>query len=212
MDHRKSKRIPEKHLLLLHWLCQSCWLYGSHQTVENSQRDGNIRPPYLSPEKPVCGSISDRTLHGKNDWFKIGKGVHQGCILSPCLFNFHAEYIMQNARLDESQDGIKIARRNINNLRYADDMTLMEESEEELNSLLMRVKEESKKAALKLNISRVNQITSPGWMHETSPRTWCSARTWSERVEREVGGGIGMGKTCKLKDVSFQCMTKFTTN
>ena len=154
MDHRKSKRIPEKHLLLLHWLCQSHWLYGSQQTVENSQRDGNTRPPYLSPEKPVCRSRSDRTLHGKNDWFKIGKGVHQGCILSPCLFNFYSEYIMQNARLDESQDGIKIARRNINNLRYADDTTLMEESEEELKSLLMKVKEESKKAALKLNISK----------------------------------------------------------
>ena len=93
-----------------------------------------------------------RTGHGTTDWFQIGKGVHQGCILSPCVFNFCAEYIMQNAGLDESQAGIKVARRNINNLRYADDTTLMAESEEELKTLLMRVKEESEKASLKLNI------------------------------------------------------------
>ena len=91
-----------------------------------------------------------RTGHG-TDWFQIGKGVCQGCILSPCLFNLHAEYIMQNARLDEAQAGIKIAGRNINNLRYADDTTLMAESEEELKSLLMKVKEESEKVGLKLN-------------------------------------------------------------
>ena len=92
-----------------------------------------------------------RTRHG-TDWFKIGKGIHQGCILSPCLFNLYAEYIMQNARLDEVQAGIKISGRNINNLRYTDDITLMAESEEELRSLLMKVKEESEKAGLKLNI------------------------------------------------------------
>ena len=86
------------------------------------------------------------------DWFKTGKGVHQGCILSPCLFNLHAEYIVRNTRLDEAQAGIKIARRNINNLRYANDTTFMAESEEELKSLLMKVKEESEKAGLKLNI------------------------------------------------------------
>ena len=86
-----------------------------------------------------------RTRHGTPDWFQIGKGVHQGCILSPCLFNLYAEYIMRNAGLDEAQAGIKIARRNINNFRYADDTTLMAESEEELKSLLMKVKEESEK-------------------------------------------------------------------
>ena len=86
------------------------------------------------------------------DWVKIGKGVQQGCILSACIFNFNTKYIMWNAGLDESQTGIKIAGRNINNLRYADDNTLMAESEEELKSLLMRVKEESEKAGLKLNI------------------------------------------------------------
>ena len=87
------------------------------------------------------------TGHGTTDWFQIGKGVCQGCILSPCLFNFYTEYIIQNARLDETQAGIKIVRRNINNLRYADDTTLMTESEEQLKSLLMKVKEESKKVA-----------------------------------------------------------------
>ena len=86
-----------------------------------------------------------RTGHGTTDWFQIGKGVYQGCILSPCLFNLHAEYVMRNAGLEAAQAGIKIARRNINNLRYADDTTLMAESEEELKSLLMKVKEESEK-------------------------------------------------------------------
>ena len=92
-----------------------------------------------------------RTGHGTTDWFRRGKGVCQGCILSPCLFNLYAEYIMQNAGLDEAQAGIKIVGRNINNLRYADDTTLMAESEEELKSLLMKVKEESEKVGLKLN-------------------------------------------------------------
>ena len=93
-----------------------------------------------------------RTGHGTMDRFQIEKGVHQGCILSPCLFNLYAEYIMRNIRLDEAQAGIKITRRNINNLRYADDTTLIAENEEELRSLLMKVKEESEKAGLKLNI------------------------------------------------------------
>ena len=93
-----------------------------------------------------------RTRHGTMDWFKTGKGVHQGCILSPCLFNFYAKYIMWNVRLDEAHAGIKIAKRNINNLRYANATTLMAESKEELKSLLMKVKEESEKASLKLNI------------------------------------------------------------
>ena len=93
-----------------------------------------------------------RTRHETTDCFQIGKGVHQGCILSPCLFNLHAEYIMRNARLDETQAGIRIARRNINNLRYTDDSTLMAENKEELESLLMKVKEESEEAGLKLNI------------------------------------------------------------
>ena len=95
-----------------------------------------------------------RTRHGTTDWFQIGKGECQGCILLPCLFNFYAENIMQNARLDEAQPGIKIAGRNINNLRYADDTTLMAESEEELKSLLIKVKDENEKTDLKFNIQK----------------------------------------------------------
>ena len=101
-----------------------------------------------------------RTGHGTTDWFQIGKEVCQGCILSPCLFNFYAEYIMRNAGLEGTQAGIKIAGRNINNLRYADDTTIMAESEEELKSLLMKVKEESAKVDLKLNIQRTKIMAS----------------------------------------------------
>ena len=101
-----------------------------------------------------------RTGHGTTDWFQIWKGVHQGCILSPCLFNFYAMYIMQNSGQDETQAGIKIVGRNINNLRYPDDTTLMAESEEKLKSLLMKVKEESEKVDLKLNIQKVKIMTS----------------------------------------------------
>ena len=116
--------------------------------MENSSRDGNtnhltclLRNLYAGQEATV------RTGHGTTDWFQIEKGVRQGCILSPCLFNLYAEYIMRNAGLAEAQAGIKIARRNINNLRYGDNTTLMAESKEELKSLLMKVKEESKKLA-----------------------------------------------------------------
>ena len=101
-----------------------------------------------------------RTGHGITDWFQIGKGVHQGCILSPCLFNLYVEYIKRNAGLEEAQAGIKIPRRNINNLIYADDTTFMAESEKELKSLLMKVKEESEKVGLKLNIQKIKIMTS----------------------------------------------------
>ena len=101
-----------------------------------------------------------RTTRGTTDWYQTGKGVHQGCILSPCLYNLYAEYIMRNAELDEAQAGIKIARRNINNLLYVDDTTLMAESEEDLKSLLMKVKEESEKVGLKLNIQKTNIMAS----------------------------------------------------
>ena len=101
-----------------------------------------------------------RTGHGTMDWFQIEKGVCQGYILLPCLFNLYAEYIMQNARLDEAQAGIKISGRNINNLRYADDTTLMAESEEELKSLLMKVKKESENAGLKLSIQKTKIMAS----------------------------------------------------
>ena len=99
--------------------------------------------------------ISNTYIHETRNWFKIGKGVHQGCILSACLFNLHADYIMKNARLDEAQAGIKIARKNTNNLKYADDTTLMAESEEDLKSLLMKMKEENGNSGLKLNFQKL---------------------------------------------------------
>ena len=113
-----------------------------------------LRKQYVSQEATI------RTGHGTTNWFQIRKGICQGCILSPCLFNFYAEYIMQNAWLDEAQAGIKIARRNINNLRYADDTTLMAESKEELKGLLMKVDEESEKVGLKLNIQKTKIVAS----------------------------------------------------
>ena len=113
-----------------------------------------LRNMYIGQEPEV------RTGDGTTDWFQIGKGVRQGCVLSTCLFNLYAEYIIRNTGLDEAQAGIKIVGRNINNLRYADDTTLMTESEEELKSLLMKVKEESDKVALKLNIQKTKIMAS----------------------------------------------------
>ena len=113
-----------------------------------------LRNPYAGKEATV------RTKHGTMNWFKTGKGVYRGCILSPCLFNLHAEYITANVRLDEAQAGIMIARRNSNNLRYADDITLMAESKEELKSLLMKVKEESEKAGLKVSFQKTKIVAS----------------------------------------------------
>ena len=143
-------------LLLLHWLFWS--LSVDHSKLwEILQEIGIPDIPYLPPEKSVCRS---RAGHGTTDWFQIGKGVSQGCILSPCLFNLYAEYIMQNAGLDEPQAGIKIARRNINNFRYAHDTTLMAEIEVKLKSLLMKVKEKSEKVDLKLNIQKTKIMVS----------------------------------------------------
>ena len=114
----------------------------------------------MPPENSVCRSGRNRTGHGTTDWFKIVKGVRQSCILSLCLFNLYAEYIKQNAGLYEAQAEIKNAERSINNLRYADDTTLAADSEEELKSLLKKVKEESEKAGLKLNIQKKKIMTS----------------------------------------------------
>ena len=123
-----------------------------------------LRNLYVGQEATV------RTGHGTTNWFQIGKGVHQGCILSLCLFNFYTEYIMLNAGLDGAQPGIKIARRNINNLRYADDTTLMAESEEELKSLLMKVKEETEKSWLKAQHSRNEDHGI--WSHHFMANRW----------------------------------------
>ena len=122
----------------------------------------------ICPLRNLCAGqeATFRTGHGTTDWFQIGKGVHQGCILSPCLFNLYSEYILRNAGLEETQAGIKIAGRNTNNLRYADDTTLMAESEEELKSLLMKVREESENCDLTLNIQKTKIMAS-------SPITSC---------------------------------------
>ena len=128
--------------------------------MENSERDGI--PDHLTCllRKLYAGQKATvRTGHGKTDWFQIGKGVHQDCILSPCLFNFYAEYIMRNAGLEEAQAGNKIAGRNVNNLKYADDTIFMAESEE-LKSLLRKVKKESEKVGLKLNIQKTKILAS----------------------------------------------------
>ena len=129
--------------------------------MENSERDGNTRPPACLLKNLYVGQeAAVRTGHGTTDWFQMGKGVRQGCILSFCLFNLYAKYIMRNAGLEETQAGMKIVRRNINNLRYADDTTFMAESEEELKSLLMNVKEESETVGLKLNIQKTKIMAS----------------------------------------------------
>ena len=135
-----------------------------------------------------------RTGHGTTDWFQIGKGV----VLSPCLFNFYAEYIMRNAGLEEAQAGIKIAGRNINNLRYTDDTTLMAESEEDLKSLMMKVKEESEKVGLKLNIQKTKIMTSgpiTSWqIHEETGETMSDFIFWAPKSLQMVTAAM------KLKD------------
>ena len=135
VDHNKLWKILQEMVIPVHLTCL-------------------LRNLYAGQEATV------RTGHGTTDWFQIGKGAYQGCILSPCLFNLYAENIMRNTGLEEAQAGIKIAGRNINNLRYADNTTLMAESEEELESLLMKVKQESEKVGLKLNIQKTKIMAS----------------------------------------------------
>ena len=136
--------VPRKHTIKMVW---NSGIGYTHLTCL-------LRNLYAGQEATV------RTRHGTTDWFQIGKGVHQGCILSPCSFSLFAEYIKQNSWIDEAQAGIKIARRNINNLRYADDTNLMAENEEELKSLLMKVKEKSEYVGLKLNIKKMKSMAS----------------------------------------------------
>ena len=134
------------------WITKNCRKFESNE---------NTRSHDLPHEKSLlCQEATVRTGHGTTDWFQIGKGVHQGCILLPCLFNLYAEYIIKNSGLEEAQAGINITWRNTNSLRYIDDTTLMAESEEELKSLLMRVKEESEKADLKFNIQKTKIMAS----------------------------------------------------
>ena len=160
MDHRKKQDCSRKTSISA-LLTMPKPLCGHHKVWKILQEMGIpdhltcfLRNLYAGREATV------RTGHGTTDWFQIGKVVCQGCIWSPYLFNFYAEYIMRNTGLEEAQAGVKIAGRNINNLRYADDTTLMAESEEELKSLLMKVKEESEKVGLKLNIQKTKIMAS----------------------------------------------------
>ena len=145
-----------------------------------------------------------RTGRETTDWFQIGKGVCQGCILSPCLFNFYAEYIKRNAGLDEAQAGIKISRRYINNLRYADDTTLMAESEEELNSLLMKVKEESEKVGLHLNIHKTKIMASgpiTSWQIDGEQwKQWQTLFWGAPKSLQMVTAAMKLKGTCSLEE------------
>ena len=145
-----------------------------------------------------------RTGHGTTDWFQIRRGVRQGCILSPCLFNLYAEHIVRNAGLEEAQAGIKIAGRNINNLRYADDTTLMAESEEELKSLLMKVKDESEKVGLKLNIQKTNIMASgpitSGQIDGETMETVKDFILWTPKSLQMVTTAIKLKDACFLEE------------
>ena len=168
--------------------------------MENSERDGNTRPPDL-PLLYAGQEATVRTGHGKTDLFQIGKGLCQGSILLLCLFNLYAEYIMRNAGLEEAQAVIKFARRNINNLRYADDTTLMAESEEELKSLLMKVKEESERVDLKLNIQKTKVMASgPIISWQIDGKEWKQRQTifWAPKSLQMVTAAIKLKYACSL--------------
>ena len=141
-----------------------------------------------------------RNGHGTTDWFQIRKGVHQGCILSPCLFNLYAEYIIRNPGLDEAEAEFKIARRNINNLRYADDTTLIAESEEELKNLLMKVKEESEKVGLNLNIQKMKIMASgPVTSWQIVGETVADFAFWVPRSLKMVIAAMKLKDACSLE-------------
>ena len=163
-------------------------------------------PDHLSCLLRNLYASQEATGHGTSDWFQIGKGIHQGCILSPCLL--HAEYIIWNAGLDEPQAGIKIARRNISNIRDADDTTLMAEREEELKSLLMKVKEESEKAGLKLNIQKTNIMTSsPITSWQIDGKTVETVQTlfsWVPKSLQMVSAAMKLKDTFSLEEKLWQ--------
>ena len=144
-----------------------------------------------------------RTGHGKTDWFQIRKGVHQGCILSPCLFNLYTAYILRNARLDDAQAGIKIARRNIKNLKYADVTIIMAENKEEIKSLLMKVKEESEKVGLKLNIQKSNIMASSpitSWQIHGETVESVSLFSWAPKSLQIVTEAMKLKDACSLEE------------
>ena len=172
--------------------------------MDNSERDGIpdhliclLRNLYAGQEATV------RAGHGTTDWFQIGKGVRQGCILSPCLFNLHEDYIMRNAGLEEARAGIKIAGRNINNLRYADDTTLLEEREE-LKSLLMKVKEEREKVALKFNFQKTKIMASgsiTSWQTDgETMETVTDFIFWAPKSLQMVIAAMKLKNACSLEE------------
>ena len=179
-------------------------LCGSQQTVENSSRDGIpdhltclLRNLYAGQEVIV------KTGHGTKDWFKIGTGVHQGCILSSCLFDFYAQYIMWNTGLDEAQAGIKIASRNNNNFKCADDTTFMAESKEELKSLLMKVKDGSDKVGFKLNIQKTKIMASgpiTSWQIEKQWKQWQTFFSWAPKSLKMVTAAMKLKDFCSLEE------------
>ena len=205
LDHQKSKKIPEKHLFLL-------FEYAKAFDCVDHNKLWKILKEMGIPENLTCllrnlyagQEAIVRTEHGTTDWFQIGKGVGQGCMLSPCLFNLYAEYIMRNAGLDKTQGGIKITHRNINNLRYADDTTLMAESEEELKSLLMKVKEEIEKVGLKLSFRKLRSWhLAPSLHGKYMGKQWKQCQTlfsWAPKSLQMVTAAMKLKDTCSLQE------------
>ena len=176
MDHNKLWKILKERRIPDHLICL-------------------LRNLYVGQEATV------RTGLGTTDWFQISKGVYQGCILSPCLFNLYAEYIMRNTGLEEAQAGIKIAGRNINNLRYVDDTTCMAESEEELRSLLMKVKEKSEKVGLKLNIQKTKiRASVPITLWEIDGETVSDFVFWAPKSLQMVTAAMKLKDSYSLKE------------
>ena len=172
--------------------------------MENSERDGNTDQLTCLLRDLCAGQEATvRTRYRTMEWFQIGKGVCEGCILSPCLFNFYAEYIILNAGLDESQARNEVARTNVSNVRYADDTTLMAESEEGLKSLLMKVKEENEKAGLKLNIQKMKIMASgPITSWQTDGEKWKQCQisfSWAPKSMRTVTADMKLKYTCSLE-------------
>ena len=208
LDHTKSKKIPGKNI----YFCfidyvkafdcvdhNKLWKILQEMGIPDHLMTYLLRNLYADQE----ATVRTGTGHGTADWFQIGKGVHQGCILSPCLFNFYAEYIMRKAGLEEAQAEINIAVKNINNLSYADDTTLMAESEEELKSLLMKVKEESEKVGLKLNIQKTQiMASSPITSWQIDGKQWKQCQTlsfWTPKSLQMVTVAMKLKDACSLE-------------
>ena len=173
--------------------------------ITNCGKDGNTTPPYLPPEKPSCRQEATvRTRHGTTNWFQIGKGVRQGCILSPAYLNYMQNTSREMLHWVEAQAGIKIAGRNINNLRFADDTTIMAESKEELKSLLMKVKKKSENIGLKLNIQKM-KIMAPGpiisWQIDGETlETVHILFSWTPKSLLMVTADVKLKNTCSLEE------------